>query len=425
MKKQDFRYYLFIFLMFLLIVPALQKTFRIINEKPLKGDVSSPPNVKIGIHDWFKTDYQIKKEEYLNEGFGFRSTFVRINNQIDFSLFGKVNARGVVIGKENYLFEENYVKAWYGADFLGVDTIAGRISQLKSLQKRLDEMGKTLVVIFAAGKGSFYPEYLPEVSYQKGPTNYEAFEGIAADSGLRFIDFNRWFMENKESSPYPLYPKYGIHWSHYGSVLAADSIIRFIEKERGTEIPEIRTGKISIEKATGDDYDIGYGMNLIFKLKRDKLAYPEIIFEDTAGKIRPRVLMIADSYYWGMFNFGISRSFRDDHFWFYNKQVYPESFREPLMTSQLNLEKEISNHDVILVMATEANLPGFPWNFTTQAIPVLEEMHTKAKIQNLMEYIRTDKNWMKHIEEKARIRGIPVDSMLFLDADWGIRVNSE
>jgi hypothetical protein len=287
-------------------------------------------------------------------------------------------------------------------------------------------MGKTLVVIFAAGKGSFFPEYLPENGWQKGETNYEVYARMAADSGLRYIDFNRWFQQNKQSSPYPLYPKYGIHWSHYGSVLVADSIIRFIEKQRNIDMPNISPGKIKIARATGDDYDIGYGMNLIFKLKRDKLAYPEIIFEDPAGKIRPRVLMIADSYYWGMFNFGISRSFSEDHFWFYNKQVYPESFKEPVMTSELNLEKEIINHDVILLMATEANLPGFPWNFPGQANPVLEEMHIRARIQNLMDYIRTDKNWMKHIEEKARQRGISVDSMLFLDADWGIRaVNRE
>jgi hypothetical protein len=283
-------------------------------------------------------------------------------------------------------------------------------------------MGKTLVVIFAAGKGSFYPEYLPESGYTKGPTNYQTFTKLAADSGLRFIDFNRWFLENKGTSPYPLYPKYGIHWSHYGSVLVADSIIRFIERTRGIDMPNIRTGKVRVAKANGDDYDIGYGMNLIFKLKRDKLAYPEILFEDPAGKVRPRVLMIADSYYWGMFNFGISRAFSQDHFWFYNKQVYPESFTESLMTSQLSLQKEIENHDVILLMATEANLPGFDWIFARRAFPVIEEMQIQARIRNLMDYIRTDKTWMRHIEEKARVRGIPVDSMLYLDADWGIRV---
>ena len=33
------------------------------------------------------------------------------NNQIDFSLFDKVNANSVIRGKENYLFEINYLRA--------------------------------------------------------------------------------------------------------------------------------------------------------------------------------------------------------------------------------------------------------------------------------------------------------------------------
>jgi hypothetical protein len=424
MKKDKFRYYLFIFLMFLLVVPVIQSTFRPVNEKPLKGAVTSPPNVRIKLKDWFSAEYQGKKEEYLNESFGFRSTFVRINSQIAFTLFRKVNARGVVAGKQNYLYEENYVKAWYGADFIGTDSIARRIGRLKYIQDRLSEMNKTLVVVFAAGKGSFYPEYFPETNYSKGPTNYETHIRAASDSGLRYIDFNRWFLEHKANSQYPLYPKYGIHWSQYGTCLVADSLIHYIEKARNIDMPDLTWDRVDIARARGDDYDIGYGLNLIFKLRRDQLAYPAIRFESGEGKTRPRVLVIADSYYWGMFNFGLSRSFSDDHFWFYNKQVYPESFTKELTTGQLSLSDEISKHDVFILMATEANLPGFGWGFPEAAYKILYEKHLHDRIQNLMEYIRTDKNWMKHIEEKARQRGIPVDSMLYLDADWGIRGRS-
>ncbi len=424
MKKNKFRYYLFIFLMFLLAVPFIQSTFRLVNEKPLKGAVTSPPNARFQLKDWFSAEYQGKKEEYLNESFGFRSTFVRINNQIAFTLFRKVNARGVLVGKKNYLFEENYVKAWYGADFIGTDSIARRIGRLKYIQDRLSEMNKTLVVVFAAGKGSFYPEFFPENSYTKGPTNYETHIRAAADSGLRYIDFNRWFLENKSSSQYPLYPKYGIHWSYYGTCLVADSLIHYIEKSRNIDMPDLNWDRVDVARARGDDYDIGYGLNLIFKLRRDQLAYPAMQFETGEGKTRPRVLVIADSYYWGMYNFGLSRSFSDDHFWFYNKQVYPESFTKELTAGQLSLADEISKHDVIILMATEANLPGFGWGFPEAASKLLYKRHLQDRIQNLMDYIRTDRNWMRHIEEKARQRGIPVDSMLYLDAEWGIRGRS-
>jgi len=40
------------------------------------------------------------------------------------------------------------------------------------------------------------------------------------------------------------------------------------------------------------------------------------------------------------------------------------------------------------------------------------------KLKKKIEYIRSDKEWMKHIEEKASERQISVDSMLLLDAAW-------
>jgi hypothetical protein len=35
-----------------------------------------------------------------------------MNNQLAFSLFNKAKANGAVVGKENYLYEENYIKAY-------------------------------------------------------------------------------------------------------------------------------------------------------------------------------------------------------------------------------------------------------------------------------------------------------------------------
>ncbi len=49
-----------------------------------------------------------------------------------------------------------------------------------------------------------------------------------------------------------------------------------------------------------------------------------------------------------------------------------------------------------------------------------DEPSYEEKIQKKIEYIRSDKDWMKYIEEKAQEQQIPVDSMLLLDAAWTI-----
>lgn len=416
-----------------LVAPFFQSRFGLIELPPLKGAISSPENSYINHHDWFSNSYQEKEESYLNETFGFRSLFIRINNQIAFSLFRKAKANGVIIGRNNYLFEENYIKAWYGTDFIGYDSIKGRMERLKFIKDSLAGLNKNILLVFAAGKGTFFPEYIPgKYHTQKATTNYEAHIELAASYGIPFIDFNVWFSENKDKSAYPLYPQYGIHWSHYGMVLAADSILAHLGQMRNADISRITIESIEMAQPRGEDYDIADGMNILLRLRSFDMAYPEIGFESTSGTEKPSVLVVADSYYWGMFNLGISKAFNKSHFWFYNKEIYPESFQSPMETSQVDLSEELALHDVFVIMATEANLPGFGWGFVEDLYDHFRGIKRKTtsdpelqvRVMNAINYIRTDPDWMRQIEKKARQKNISVDSMLILDALWVLQNES-
>jgi hypothetical protein len=194
-------------------------------------------------------------------------------------------------------------------------------------------------------------------------------------------------------------------------------------------MPDLFWDKIDVKHANGTDVDISEGMNIMFNPKSFKMAYPQLQFQDDSGKTKPSILVIADSYYWEMYNFGISRLFSKSHFWFYNKEIYPESFQSPLEASQINLEEEIARHDVFVIMATEATLPNFGWGFIENVYDFFkgnkaqemadEEFH--QRVNDLINYIRTDKKWMELIEKKAANNNISVDSMLKLDATWQIR----
>ena len=360
-----FREKLFIFLMVLLTIPVFQTVTRLIREKPLKGVVVAPENPVLNAEGWFAGSWQPKKEKWLNDTFGFRSLFVRINNQITLSLFREVHAFGVVFGKEDYLFAEKYIRAAYGADFIGYDTIRKRVERLKYIQDEFrNRYNKNLLVVFAAGKGTYYPEYFPDnITYPRGPTNYETHIRVAGETGLQVIDFNKWFLDHKFTSPYPLYPRYGMHWSVYGATLAADSIIKSIETLRGIDMPSLSWNKVSMRKARGDDYDLGDGLNLLFKLPREKMAYPVLKFEPDQGKIKPSVLVIADSFYWNLFKLGITKAFANSDFWYYNKDIYHTAAGPPESTANVDTGEQIMKHDVIILLATESNLPEYGWGF--------------------------------------------------------------
>lgn len=425
--KVSLRGTLFVLILALLILPFLQSQLNVVKMKPLKGAISQPEKEAFSFANWFSGEYQEKEETYLNETFGFRSWFIRINNQIAFSFFDKAKARGVIIGKENYLFEENYIKAYYGTDFIGKDSITNRMQRLKYLQDTLAKLDKSLVIVFAAGKGSFYPEYIPdEYKKEKGITNYEVHVELAEKLNLNYIDFNDYFVKNKYTSLYPLYPQFGIHWSYYGACLAADSIVKYIEKLRNIDMPNLYWDEIEVKNAHRIDVDIAAGMNLLFNPRTFKMAYPIVKFESDTSKIKPSVIVIADSYYWEMYSFGISNLFNKSHFWYYNKEVYPETFDGPLNVDQLNLSNQIEQNDVIIILATEANLSAFGWefienafeNYRSKEFDVKKRAEFQEKLAKLMKDIKADKKWMKIIEEKAAQKNISVDSMLVLDASW-------
>ena len=416
-------------LLFLLVAPFIQYNFKLVKVHALKGWIPEPINAKFSLKSWFSGEYQQSKEQYLNDAFGFRPFFVKLNNQIAYTFFGKVKANGVVIGKENYLFEENYIKAYYGTDFVGRDSIAHRMQRLKFIQDTLAKLNKSLVVVFAAGKGSFYPEYFPdEYKTTKGITNYQYHTALAKQLGINHIDFNRYFLAHKHNSKYPLYPKYGIHWSYYGSCLAADSIVRFVEKIHHADLPNLFWNEVDMHSPKDTDYDIGDALNLFVKLPGPKLAYPSVQVESDSGKVRPSLLVVSDSFYWGMYNFGVGRAFSNDHFWFYNKQVYPDSFQSPIDASQLDIAAEIAKHDVILIMATEATLPNLGWGFIENVYNHFKGIRMQngrspefiKRMNEYRSYIKNDAKWMEGIAQRAETSGLSVDSLITIDAIWQV-----
>lgn len=349
-------------------LPALQGITGLIRIKPLQGAIETPGIPTGGVVAWWDGTLQEEAEAWLNAHVGFRPLFIRTNNQLNYTLFGKAKAKGVVIGKQGYLFEENYIKAYYGLDFIGRDSICRQMDRLEYIHEQLQKQGKLLLLVFAAGKGSYCSEYIPDGwADSRGPTNYAHYSAEAQKRGIPVLDFHRYFLEQKSKSNYPLYPQLGIHWSEYGMAIAGDSLIRSIETQCGWRMPRISWDQVEWKQPKGSDYDIAGGMNLLWNIKSFPMAYPVLKFESDKGKQRPAVLVVSDSFYWGLFNYGISRSFNPGHFWFYNHEVYPEYFDRKTTVKQLNLAEELSRHDVVVIMATEATLPRLGWGFIEAA----------------------------------------------------------
>lgn len=371
-KKQHIaKHVLFSILLILISVPVIHQMTRGEGEDgELAGDVVLATYQDFNWEAWFDQTYQKNTAKFLNEDFGYRPSIVRFHNQRLLEMYNMANAKGVVVGKDDYLYEKNYIKAHFGLDFIGADSIQRRVEMLRTIQNELAKKGKHLVVILAPGKASFFPEFIPD-HYKPSkplPTNLEHFVAEFDKQNINYLNFNAWFLSMKDKSKYPLYPKCGIHWSKFGEYLVADSLIRYIENTTDRQLPSLLYDTIQVEEKNKDgDYDIGEGMNLLFDLDTYPMAYPKYKFEvDSLGR-GPKVLVVADSYYWGLFNKGMSRDcFNGGQFWYYNKGVFPDSYQKPLNVADLNTKEAVEKNDVIVLICTDANLYQFAFGFIDQ-----------------------------------------------------------
>lgn len=418
MKKV--KHILFGLLLIVIWAPLAQMVFPVIESNGLKG--AFVPHAKPVFTDstWFSGDFQRAYEQYLNDTIGFHQDFIRIRNQIDFSLFDKCHSYDIEVGKKGYL-----VATWHIDSHLGkirvreqrIDTLVG---MLKQLNDTLVKMNKTLIVIFAPSRGSFYKELAPNW-YDLTPaheSDYQRYTRLLAGSKVKYIDFNRSFLLQKETAKYPLYTKCGVHWSSYGAAVATDSLVKFIEKERRVDLPDITLSKMELsDSARGADADLNSTLNLIWPVKNDMMAYPKFSFNKT-GKAKIKLLTIGDSYYYGMLENKIPDEVFEEHsFWYYNNSIISNGPNNWKKVKDLNLRAEINKHDVITIIATESTLVEFGWHFIDQAWSML--CTSKGELLNFyIQKIKNDPAWLEQVKQKATQYNKSLEAQLLDDANY-------
>ncbi len=413
------KYILFSFLFLLLCIPYVQQNLDFFTIKKLEGVELKTEKDTLNPETWMEGRFQKNKERSVNETIGMRDLLIRIYNQYNYSLFHLTESPGVVIGKSDYLYLTSYTDNFSGKNFIGWSAIEANVKRLKMLQEALKKKNTDLIVVFAPGKASFYPEYIPdEILHNATQNNYNAYKRLLVKEGLNFLDMQSWFNHLKGKTPYKLYPKYGVHWSYYGTYLAADTLKRYIEVLRKCELPDILVDKIEERDSLQQpDYDAGHLLN-VFTVEKDTMPYPFLSFREKNGG-KPKGLVISDSYAWQWYEQKILQNLFDEwSFWFYNNTMYPESFTKTKNTSDINYSEVLQKKDVIIVLASEGTLNLFPYGILDKT----EGIYIPQTQEELISYyklrISGDSTWLHAVIMKAIGKKITVEKALQEDAEW-------
>jgi len=119
MKTKNIKYFCFGLMMVVLCFPWLQSNYKVYKEVMLYGSVLPTELVMFNWENWSSGDYQKNYEKNNEEVFGCRTDLIRLINQIDYNFFKRSNSNDVVVGKNDYLFQQSYIDAYYGTNYAG------------------------------------------------------------------------------------------------------------------------------------------------------------------------------------------------------------------------------------------------------------------------------------------------------------------
>jgi hypothetical protein len=414
--------FLYPVLLCFILLPLLESNLNFVDVKRLNGAVVGKDTIPVfSFKKWFSGSFQSQEEKFVNDSFGFRNICVRINNQVDYSLFNRSHSSDIEIGKNGYLYGTLSMDCIYGNDFLGTASISRSVSKLKFINDTLAKLGKIFVLIIAPHKGLVCPEELAEYPYPfRDTTNYEVYLKLLKQAQIHVVDFNSYFKTRINKTKYPIECKTGVHWSSYGAALAGDSIIRYLESVLHIKMPKPVWGDMNLSKAKMHDIDAEQTLNLLFDIPSPLMAYPTIKYENGPDAIKPRAMIVGDSFYDELAENGIGNVFdKSSNYWYYFTNY-------GMKLSRNQVKDEIGQSNVVILLTAQYNLARIGWGFVDTTYCMFKNINSvhsqeesrAEKLEDVKEDIKLNVNWLRQIEAGAYEKGVSLDSAIKGNASW-------
>ena len=329
--------------------------------------------------DWKQSKFQNKQELATVKNFGFHSILIRAHNQWNFAAWGKLRVQHVVSGKDNYLFGQGYIDGYYGNDYTKRSKrLNEKKEAIKAVCEAFKERGKEVVFMIQPGKSFLYPEKIPAALQKPLLENniYTSFKEWASSEDLSIIDFQTYFIDHKEELPHPIFPKLGTHLSRYAETIVLDSILNFIENRSGKDLYQYHfTEPIITNKPRGRDNDTEKALNLFFPLESEPLAYNYFKLDSIQKEGLPNILVIGDSFYWGLYPIVNQNGLFGQHqFWYRNHAIFPNALRDKKEYSNKKTCREsLEKFDMVFIIVTSMAMDQSGWGYFEEVYDGIEK----------------------------------------------------
>jgi hypothetical protein len=352
----------------LLLVPMAQRWWWKGEELPLGGAYQEVPLPTWSWDSFERGTFQSEAEQHAKTQVGYYTTLVRWFNEWRWTLLHTTN-KGLTRGSGEVVFEDSYGEAALGVDFVGQDSARARVALLQVVADTLARRNIAVVLAIAPGKAEMRRSDWSRTwqRFPQGETNLSTYNKLLKNSSINYVSLYDWLLEVDDTLSYPLYPDMGIHIARRAEFWVADTLVKAMSHAMNTHLPTLRRGDVHLARyPEGRDYDVAQAMNLW--CQRDmELKFVDYQYQREGADTTARVLVVADSYYWEMFNNGLSaKALNGGSFWYYSAVAYPESYQTHTEVGSLDLKAELEQYRGILIFTTDANLKQLAFEFPEQ-----------------------------------------------------------
>lgn len=354
---------------------------------PFLRGVAEPPPAPEWDWDSLKRGASFRAvEDNVAAGIGLRNWWVRLDNQVNYTLFQETQRRPegthVVAGPGDWLYERHYITHAVQPGRMTEEQIRATLARMRRVQDKLAARGVPFLLVVAPSKVEVYPEHVPATYWGgRNPayvmTSFERARPLFAEYGLNVYDGPAQFAAWKHTMPDHLFTRSGTHWSYYSAFHVLKDLRERLNPVMRHPMPDFRLASLRSRNPRGTDEDLLALMNLLVDEPYSHPSpYPRLLAQTEVPRAQlPRILWVHDSFGWALIDLlypaNVVRP-SESLYYFQSAYAHPGPRKLSRDLRRTNWETYLRDYDAVVMVWTEIAFDFAGWGFleaVDQALP--------------------------------------------------------
>lgn len=339
---------------------------------PLNGVTDASERQYDTFQDCWTGKAQNEIEQQYNNSFGGRRFFIKLRNQLMYSIFNKSSNKYVLMGKDKYLFEHAYVERELSYSRANNEEIDANIEKLVELDNILKEKNKELFIFVTPSKGHYcrdkIPNYyfsLPKVS---DDNDYDYFIKRIENTTLSYFDSRSYIDSQTETNlNAPCFYKTGIHWSYSYAYLCTKGFLDMANAKSRFDLGDFSFEEHKLNEPVHPDADLYLTLNL---LNKPRGSFYSIEMQINREGDKPKVFMRGGSFMGSSINHLLRYGLLDGTVYFENTDLFKNPCTDHTTYQQITnydqyttLKEDLDKSDIVVLEINEAAIHKMTFGF--------------------------------------------------------------